>query len=334
MSTTGPIFASISATLIVCMSACKPALTQEYETLLPGGDPQGRALFGVVWCDTPEVIMLETTGMSPDVPMEVAKERFNTYLNTGYVPIGESTSRSSGEGPESVMRLAQDHGAAIVVAEVNDPPPTTKSVQGSRPTLYTESVRVTGTRNFTGDVTTIGWEPAMVDVWVDPYHIDARLWAKRSWPPVLGVYFNHEMSAFGGWASIGPRPMMKEKRDQWMLRHPGEPPPAMGAQISRVLSDTAAKAIGLSPNDLLLAVDDRQIRDEMAGRLLLNEYAGRVAQITVMRQRPTVDKLFADGWHISKPDNPLFEQAKYTPWHKMTRRVQLNVLRLEKEPPQ
>ena len=320
----GMMWVVLTAMAMTTVSAgCHPSLSQEYVSLLPGSPEEGRGRFGVKWTSNAELITLETTGMSPSTVREASDERFNSYLNRGYVPLGESSSRSSGQREDTAIRLAQDHGAAIVILEIDDPPPTTRKVQGSRPTLYTESVRITGTKNFEGSVTTMGWEPAMVDVWVDPFQATCRLWAERSWPPVLGVYFRDEMCAFEGWAASTLSHPIKDSRDMWLLQHPGKAVPPMGAVIGRVLDQTGATAIGLRLGDIILALDGQSISDESEARRLLNDSAGQAVLLLVMRCSADAESLTKSGWQVEPPANPLYLNDAPLEWYQLSRRVRL-----------
>ncbi len=313
----------VSGSVMLC-GGCHPSLSQEYVSLLPGSPEDGRRQFGVEWSETSELLTLETTGMSLTVVKEASQERFHEYLNQGYVPVGASTSRSSGEGPASAVRLAHQHGAALVVLEIDDPPPTTKTVQGSRPTLYTESVRISGTKNFEGTASTIGWEPAMVNIWVDPYQAKCRFWAHRSWPPVLGVYFVNEMSCFEGWPSISVSHPIKHARDRWLLQHPDESAPPMGAVVRQVLKDTTAQAIGLQAGDVLLSIQGQAIESETQARDLLNANAGHAPTVVVMRYAQNCASMNSLGWTIEQPSNPVYQHDPPLEWSQLRRSVQLN----------
>jgi hypothetical protein len=284
-------------------------------------------MFGVRRAPEARTVVLDTTGVSGSDVFDVSRARFLAYMADGLVPIGEASSTNRGQGEPQAALLGASHGAAIVVVEIRDPPPYDKEVETRVPTLMTESVWIDGTARFEGDVTRIGWAPGTTTIQVDPYFIDCRLWAERAWPPALGVYFSEEMRAFRGYADQPHWPVMKSAADRWRLSHPGEPQPPAGAEISVVLPDSPAEAIGLRWSDVLLSVDGTDIVDERTARQALAAAAGRRVELVVMR--PTAVGIVASadqapGWQISAPTSPLFQASPTRAWLKLTRTLPLS----------
>ncbi len=318
-----PGVCSVLLFTLLTLSGCTPTLSQNFKHTLPGGDVAGRVIFGVERADVAEVVMLDTTGVRIGDVIDVEMERFDRYLNKGLVPIGRSMSLGSGQKEPQAVLLASQHGASVVVVEIRDPPPYQRTIETQVPMLKTESIRVDGTANFDGDVTRIGWGPGTIDVWVDPYIIKCRLWAKRSWPPDLGVYFAEEMRTFRGLADVAICPKMKSAVDRWRLRNPGKPVPPRGARVDHIIPDTLAAAIGVQRRDILVSIDGRGISDEAAARSALDAAAGREVEVVVMRQSGNQAEDEAEGWAIAAPVNPLFQDADPTPYRRLSRVISL-----------
>lgn len=307
----------------VWTTGCAPSLSENFRCTLPGGDSVGRSLFGIARSDHLEVVTLKTAGINAGEVLDAEMERFDTYLNKGLIPIGDASSRRAGQGVPQAEVLAAHHGASVVVVEIRDPPPFEKTIETQVPRLVTESVRVQGTANFEGTVTRIGWGPGTTRVWVDPYFIDCRLWARRSWPPPLGVYFTGEMRAFSGHSDVGSWPTMKTAVDRWRLRHPGQRLPPQGAEISRILPETTAEQIGLQWRDILMSVDGQSVSNEAAARLAIHAAAGQSVVLVIMRQSGNKAKDEAEGWSVTHPENPLFQGSDPAPWRQLTRPASL-----------
>ncbi len=303
------------------IEGCGLSLSQNYTCTLPGGDASGRLVFGVQRSDVAKVVVLNTTGVSSIDVFDAEMERFDGYLNDGLVPIGKSASRDKGQGKKQAADLAAIHGASLVVVEIRDPPPYEKTIETHVPTLTTESVRVDGTTDFKGNITRIGWGSGTTDIWVDPYCVECRLWAQRSWPPLFGVYFRNELRAFRGFEETPFWPTMKSAHDRWRLRHPGEPPPPQGAEVDRIISGSAAEQIGLRFQDILLTIDGQEIADESVARSAIAAGAGHEVEIVVMRRFGRAADDEAAGWTVTSPENPLFQDDTPSPWRQLTRRV-------------
>jgi hypothetical protein len=314
-----------TAAAAIVGGGCAPTLMQQYQSRLPGGERAGRTLFGVGQADTVDVVFLNTTGIFESDVREASEERFNNYLNTGYVPLGVAVSRNPGQGEPQARLLATGHDASIAVVEVNDPKGSWRTIDAHVPTLITESVRIDGTTNFEGDITRIGWAPGKTSVWHDPYTVTCTLWARREWLPPLGVYFALEMRAFQGRPEKYFRPTMKASADRWRLRHPGEEVPVRGAEIRRVIPNTLADQLGLHASDILVSIGDIDIDDEAEARAAITRaFLPRNPssfEIVLMRRSNRLDLIAAEGWDVSTPTNPLFSDEKVLPWQQISRDV-------------
>ncbi len=312
----------VPLTLIaVGVGGCGPSLSQNFKSTLPGGDTFGRKVFGVEYADAAKVVVLDTTGIDSGDVFDAQRERFDGYLNEGLVPVGKSISRDKGQGRRQAVLLAAVHGASLAEVEIKDPLPYEKTIETHVPTLVTESVHIDGTTDFRGNITRIGWGPGTTNVWVDPYFIECRLWAKRAWPPLLGVYFTEEMRAFNGFLTVSSWSTMKSAADRWRLRHPDEPVPPRGAEVKRIIPGSAAKRYGLHRRDILVMIDGQPIADEAAARIAITAGAGREVEIVVMRQFARDADATASGWDVSTPKNPLFQDGSPTPWRRLARRI-------------
>ncbi len=309
---------------LLTLGGCTSTLSQNFKHTLPGGDVAGRMIFGVERADVAEVVMLDTTEVRIGDVIDVEMERFDRYLNKGLVPVGWSMSLGSGQKEPQAVLLASQYGASVVVVEIRDPPPYQGTIETQVPTLMTESIHVDGTANFDGNVSRIGWGPGTIDVWVDPYSIKCRLWAKRSWPPNLGVYFTEEMRTFRGHADAAIHSKIKSAADRWRLRNPGKPVPPRGARVDHIIPGTPAEAIGIQRRDILVSIDGRGISDEAAARSALDAAAGREVEVVVMRQSGNQAGDEAEGWAVAVPMNPLFQDADPTPYRRLSRAVSLD----------
>jgi hypothetical protein len=309
----------------VFLAGCASSLSQNFSNTLPGGQEQGRQVFGVQRSNAVEFVILDTTGMDSRDVIDAEIERFSGYMNKGLVPIGSAYSRNKGEKKSQAEMLAARYGACVAVVEIKDPPPYEKTINTQVPTLVTESVRVDGTSQFNGSVTRIGWGPGKMNVWVDPYSIECTLWAKRSWPPLLGVYFTEEMRSFKGLSDLPFWPTMKSAADRWTLRHTGKPPPR-GAEVQRVIAGTVAERITLRPSDILVSIGGQPVTSEHDARQVIEAACGRDVELVVMRHMANRNLDEADGWTVSSPTNPLFQETKPVTWRQLTRRVMYPII--------
>lgn len=303
------------------LSGCGRSLVENFSCTLPGGERAGRVAFGVERSASPHVVVLDTTGVDFQDVLDARMERFDRNLNEGLIPVGSSQSREKGQGEPQAAVLAAQHGASVAVVEIRDPPPYEKTIETQVPTLITESIRVDGTANFKGNVTRMGWGPGTSKVWVDPYLVECRLWAKRSWPPLLGVYFTEEMRAFRGHADSPRRPTMKSAVDRWRLRHPGESVPPRGAEVDYIIPGAPAEAIGIRWRDILVSIGGVPISDEAAARSAIGAASGREVSIVLMRQFGSQAEDEAEGWDVATPRNPLFQATDPAPYRQLSQMV-------------
>ena len=323
----GISFNTISCGVLLgaCLESCAPSLSQNFTNTLPGGDQYGRQMLGVQRSDTAKVVVLDTTGMSYSDVFDAEMERFSGYLNDGLVPIGKSSSTNTGQTKSQAEVLASRYGACVAIVEIRDPPPYEKTIETNVPTLVTESVRIDGTASFQGNITRTGWGPGTINVWVDPYFIECTLWGKRSWPPLLGVYFAEEMRSFRGTSESPVWPVMKSTVDRWKLRHPGELPP-QGAEVSHIIPGTLAERITIRPRDILLSIDGKQITSEGDARQVIEAARGRDVELVVLRHMANRNLDVADGWTVSSPPSPLFQDRTHIVWRQLSRQVTYPVI--------
>ena len=89
---------------------------------------------------------------------------------------------------------------------------------------------------------------------------------------------------------------------------------------------TLAERITIRPLDILLSIDGKQITSECEARQVIETARGRDVELVVLRHMANRNLDVADGWTVSSPTSPLFQDRTHIVWRQLSRQVTYPVI--------
>ena len=198
---------------------------------------------------------------------DVKSDSFRMWEN-GYVLLGNSSFYGSQVSEDQAIKQAKKVKASVVIVYSKFKDTVSGAIPLSLPDIKTSTTNIYGSSGFaTGYTTTYGTETTYMPYVVDRFDQGATYWAKRKYPPVLGVHAKE----------LPPELRQKIGSNKGML-------------VDGILKQSPAFRADIVNGDILIKINNTEIYDQSTLESTLKTNAEKKVSILLIRDGKEIVK--------------------------------------------